>query len=295
VELLVVIGIIAMLISILLPALSSVRFTARNVACAARMRDITHAVIMYANDNKDQLPPLHQQENPDPVNGWTSMSSGTDFQATGFGVNANNTSTWQANDPGVGLGRLYRRGYIKTTKVFICPSAEKVVDTDNSIGDDCLYYMINQHLCYRAWDGSTFPGSNLDVWWHRLSNYGRFAGSGKFRKLGTSTAVSQTYNNWRRAIVSEPLYIYNTASEARYETHRLGNKRAFNMGYPDGSVQTLVIQKMGSHVSDSYQRYLDLADAIQDALDGNSVDFNGIGAWINQSRYGVPIVPVGMN
>ena len=59
VELLVVIGIIALLISILLPALNNARKKAQAVQCASNMRQLYTFCVMFANDNKGHLPRPH--------------------------------------------------------------------------------------------------------------------------------------------------------------------------------------------------------------------------------------------
>jgi prepilin-type N-terminal cleavage/methylation domain-containing protein/prepilin-type processing-associated H-X9-DG protein len=56
VELLVVIGIIALLIAILMPALAKARQQAQTVQCASVMRGLGQAVHMYASENKQSFP-----------------------------------------------------------------------------------------------------------------------------------------------------------------------------------------------------------------------------------------------
>jgi prepilin-type processing-associated H-X9-DG protein/prepilin-type N-terminal cleavage/methylation domain-containing protein len=56
VELLVVIGIIALLISILLPSLSKARESAKRVQCQSNLRQLGYAMIQYCNGNRGVLP-----------------------------------------------------------------------------------------------------------------------------------------------------------------------------------------------------------------------------------------------
>ena len=56
VELLVVIGIIALLISILLPALSKARDQANNIKCLSNVKQLTTASMMFANDHQGYMP-----------------------------------------------------------------------------------------------------------------------------------------------------------------------------------------------------------------------------------------------
>lgn len=55
VELLIVIGIIAVLIALLLPALNNARASARTTTCAAQMRQLYYAIVMYHDENKQWI------------------------------------------------------------------------------------------------------------------------------------------------------------------------------------------------------------------------------------------------
>jgi prepilin-type processing-associated H-X9-DG protein len=81
VELLVVIGIIAVLIGLLLPALGRARAQANAVACASNMRQVGVYLQMYANNNKGVIYPIGP-EVPDPANPGKTM-----FSTLGAGAN----------------------------------------------------------------------------------------------------------------------------------------------------------------------------------------------------------------
>jgi type II secretory pathway pseudopilin PulG len=108
VELLVVVGIIAVLIGILLPTLKRARESANMVACKSNLQQIGQATRMYANANRDHYP-----------DDWTV---GLCVYRRGY---LEVTPEDKAALPEVyGLPALYAiNGFIKTNNVWICPSA----------------------------------------------------------------------------------------------------------------------------------------------------------------------------
>jgi prepilin-type N-terminal cleavage/methylation domain-containing protein/prepilin-type processing-associated H-X9-DG protein len=87
VELLVVIGIIAVLISILLPALGRAREQANTTRCLANLKQIGLAFVIYLNDSKGILPPIEyvqDSSNPNATQAyWTDLLSERNYLKVG--------------------------------------------------------------------------------------------------------------------------------------------------------------------------------------------------------------------
>jgi prepilin-type N-terminal cleavage/methylation domain-containing protein/prepilin-type processing-associated H-X9-DG protein len=109
VELLVVIGIIALLIAILLPALSKARESSNTVKCLSNMRQIGQAQATYASDNQGYSLPAGYLGNVPDSNGFNEENYATILVNAGY---INSPSVKNINDPPFSDGK----------SVFVCPN-----------------------------------------------------------------------------------------------------------------------------------------------------------------------------
>src|SRR5688500_10024079 len=84
VELLVVIGIIALLIAILLPSLNRAREQANSIKCASNLRQISIGWTMYANGSKGTACPGRPPNLPAPATNVYHVGNGEQFRPRWF-------------------------------------------------------------------------------------------------------------------------------------------------------------------------------------------------------------------
>ena len=238
VELLVVIGIIAILVGILLPALSKARNQAKLVQCAANMRMIGQAMINYCADNRNYLPEHAYSDGP-----WRHLgSTATDVMQDGIldyqyllqcGNHNSGGSAPIMNgqtDPGANIGRLIMTGYLGSSggldlsrlsagqvianvgdssfaAVRWCPAQDP-----GSLPTGTSSYYMNPHWSF------TTAGAGLHVvWFKKITDYPK-----------TLAMLTEIYFN--------PSLSYSGANSISHPGP--GNTTYWNILLPDGHVAT---------------------------------------------------------
>jgi prepilin-type N-terminal cleavage/methylation domain-containing protein/prepilin-type processing-associated H-X9-DG protein len=168
VELLVVIGIIAILVSLLLPALQKARQQANQVKCESNIRQLLQCVTMYISESKMSLPFCNWEGN---VNSTDQYGYGWLF-ATTTGPRSGNwppglAGSWDTTMPpvnGVMTGVLWQ--YNKSMGIYHCP----LYNPDFATGTNFLTsYLMNGAECgYGSYNSKT-PGYKVSKF--RPSDY----------------------------------------------------------------------------------------------------------------------------
>lgn len=112
VELLVVIGIIALLVSILMPALGRAKELAKQIMCSSQLNGLGKAMMIYQNDNKERNP-----------KNFTGNGEGNDVSESGFGA-----------------GRYSLCGQFNIKMAYL-PSLEEFYQQYQTAGS-CLYLLV---------------------------------------------------------------------------------------------------------------------------------------------------------
>lgn len=195
IELLIVIAIIAVLLSILAPALQKAKIQAKYALCKSNQRILVIGVLLYAADNEDTFPPKISRP----------------------GYRYANVINYRPGDPSVdnngGAMYPYLGRYLDNIKAFMCPLAPEKPDSYN---DEYIHYDsiqgVETLVSYNMfWGGFEYPDAPY-----------YFVGPKK-----VSSAGSHLNRRWySRLLVSDVMTFWGWWSDAWWLSHPSENSVA---------------------------------------------------------------------
>ncbi len=143
-ELLSVVGVIALLVALLLPAMSQGRAQARRVRCIVQLQQMGVSFHLYAHDNRDRFPAPHSTNASSLLEHWPGGDS---------------------SQPGAAQIFQALAGELATPRILVCPSdsRRKPASDFSSLRDENLSYFANPDAVLGRSDSVLAGDRNLSV------------------------------------------------------------------------------------------------------------------------------------
>lgn len=173
IELLVVIAIIAILASMVLPALSKAKQRAQGTQCVSNLRQFGLAWVMYAGDHDDRVPPNGNSQNPS----WNLTYNTNAVWVRGLFQ----FDTPKSDDTNlVFLRTSHLAPYLNSTEIWKCPSDKSTTKLGGKVYPRVRSYAMNPYMT--GYSDSDYETTPYQVF-RRLSDVERYSPS-EFWVLG---------------------------------------------------------------------------------------------------------------
>jgi prepilin-type N-terminal cleavage/methylation domain-containing protein/prepilin-type processing-associated H-X9-DG protein len=235
IELLVVISIIALLISILLPALAKARQSSQRVQCATNIRQNLICFVSYSNDFKSNLPD----------DGYEASAAGGFYARLINGYSNTYNGNTPANTKPRGLGSLFYGGYMTSLLGSYCP-AETGAQFNETLKSRAISTGYNNRSAFRA----AIDNNSISIWSSynvRTNRWVQDGGGPSTPALSTALASHQNYlYNFEKlplsrfsaaAIISDTFT--QPSSAAPFNWMQYYHREGMTVGFADGHAKYL--------------------------------------------------------